>query len=185
MKQIVVFLASILMVFVVQAQNQQQREIPENAPTFNSDKYESVNNMFNEIWQLKTEEVVGKVVVEFVVTKEGELKDYKIKEGISPCINEDVIAALKKTNGHWAPGTENGSPVDMLKEVSIVFQCQLTCNTINKANCYLCRGCKMLYKKNNTKRALRNFEKGLVLLPNDKTLLAMREKCFSQLAYLD
>ncbi|GEM_PF-6889850 len=183
MKRIVVFLASILMVFMVQAQNQQQKENPGNAPTFNSSKYETVNDMFNDVWQLRTEEILGKVVVEFMVTPEGELKDYKVKNGISPSIDEDVIAVLQKTNGHWNPGTANGIPVEMQKEISIVFQCQATCNRITKANCYLCRGCKCLYKKNNPKRALKNFEKGLALLPNDETLLAMQEMCYNKLAY--
>jgi hypothetical protein len=77
----------------------------------------------------------------------------------------------------WTPGTFNGEPVDEVKEVSIVFK--LTDGGKYKefdylARKYYSRGNEMLFLKKDAEKALKFYDKGIVFLPKDKTLLLLR-----------
>ena len=73
----------------------------------------------------------------------------------------------------------------MQKEMSIVFRPDAFYNSIAKAKWYLCRGDKMLFVKNNPKRALKYINKGLSILPNDDSLLVMQGLCKTKLEYTE
>jgi len=119
----------------------------------------------------------GTEVVQFIVLPTGVLADFKIINGISPQINEEVIRVLKTTNGMWVPGYNNGNPVEMEKEISIVFQ--VTGSVFDKdfetlARKHFTNGSIALFTKENPKKSIKLFDKGIKLLPSDESLLFMR-----------
>lgn len=119
----------------------------------------------------------GTEVVQFTILPTGELADFNIINGISPQINEEVIRVLKTTNGMWIPGYNNGEPVAMEKEISIVFK--VTGSIFDKdfttlARKHFSKGAEVLFTNKKPKKALKYFDKGIHLLPNDENLLFMR-----------
>ena len=130
-----------------------------------------------ECWQEGTE------IVQFTVTPAGEVTNFKVINSVSSRIDEEVIGVLKTTSGMWKPGYSNGEPTAMEKEVSLVFKTgdynysAIVEYFYNKATKYFNEGCMNLYVKNKPKKALRQYNKGVQFLPNDKLLLLHRGIC--------
>ena len=117
----------------------------------------------------------GTVVVRFIVTPMGEVSDIEIINSVSEEIDNEVIHTLISTNGMWKPGNNNGDPVAMEKEVSVVFRLEdskYSFNDLGKK--YFSQGAEILFMKQSPKKALRYFDKGITLLPNETGLLALR-----------
>lgn len=123
----------------------------------------------------------GTEVVQFVITKDGQVADFNIVNSISSEIDEEVIRVLKTTNNLWIPGMKNGEFVDMDRELSIVFSLDETVENspkfieyarqdYNKAN-------KKFFLEKKNKSALRYYDKAVVYIPNDKSLLVTRGMC--------
>ena len=55
-------------------------------------------------------DLYGKMMIQFVVDKDGELIDIKIKKGISPELDASAIEILKEY-GKWNPGKQRGKAV--------------------------------------------------------------------------
>lgn len=121
--------------------------------------------------------IQGTEVVQFNISTTGELSDFIIINGLSQEINDEVIRVLKSTNGMWIPGYNNGNVVAMEKEISVVFK--VTGSTFDKdfttlARKYFTKGSIVLFTKENPRRSIKSFDKGIKLLPNDENLLFMR-----------
>ena len=119
----------------------------------------------------------GTEVVKFTVSPIGELTDFTIINCVSPQINEEVIRVLQTTNGMWFPGYNNNEPVAMEKEVSIVFKIEgnrFTPDFKTQATKYFSKGGEVFLAEHNPKKALKFYDKGIMLLPNDEGLLLMR-----------
>ncbi|MFY9152701.1 MAG: energy transducer TonB [Prolixibacteraceae bacterium] len=134
----------------------------------------------------------GTEVVSFVITPKGELTDFLIINSVSPAIDEEIVRVLKTTNGLWKPGLNNGVPVAMEKEISIVVkyadspdEIDATTNFVNLAKHYFDRGNKQFFVKEINKRALKNYDKAIRYLPNDKALLVTRGMCLYELGNID
>ena len=126
----------------------------------------------------------GTEVIQFVVTTKGEVTDFNIINSVSPEIDQEVIRVLKTTNGLWRPGLNNGELVAMEKEVSIAFKFGVATDEINyaanfveQAKPYFNIGNRQLFVKANIKGALKNYNRAIRYLPNDKCLLASRGIC--------
>jgi tetratricopeptide (TPR) repeat protein len=119
----------------------------------------------------------GTEVIQFVVSPSSELSDFKIINSVSPLISEEVIRALQTTTGMWVPGYNNGNPVAMEKEVSVVFKIdgfRFSPDFKTLATNYFSKGGELFLAKQNPKKALKYYDKGILLLPNDESLLLMR-----------
>ena len=116
----------------------------------------------------------GTEVVQFVVNPSGELTDFKVINSVNPIYDEEVIRALLTTNGMWLPGLNNNQMVPMEKEVSIVFKLENASDFTSRAKRYYKKGGTMLYVKENPKKALKNFNQGVLLLPKEKCILMGR-----------
>jgi TonB family protein len=118
----------------------------------------------------------GTEVVSFIVTSSGVIADINIVNSVSKEIDEAVIHALKTTNGMWIPGNNNEKPVAMEKEVSMVFRFSDFAHNdfILMTRKHYTHGSEMLFMKQNPKKALHYFDKGVILLPNEKSLLVLR-----------
>jgi hypothetical protein len=119
----------------------------------------------------------GTEVILFVVSPTGEVSDFEIINGVSPQISEEVIRVLQTTNGMWMPGYNNGNPVAMEKEVSVVFKI----TGVRYPTDFKAEGTKNFTKagelfltNHNPKKALKYYDKGIMFLPSDESLLLMR-----------
>lgn len=185
MKTRVIIAACILMATVSFAQNQKINEIEVVAPKFKSELYQSVNeylsNNFEYPGETKNIGLQGTEVVQFIVTPNGDVKDYKIINSVSPDADRELIRVLEATNGKWEPGTTNGNPVNMKTEVSVAFFLHSAEDMVKKARNYQQKGNTWMFEKNNPEKAIKFYNRGIVLLPNEESLLAMRSLCYYQL----
>lgn len=119
---------------------------------------------------------MGTEVVAFSVTPEGNVANIKVINSVHPAIDEEVIAVLKTTNGMWKPGNINDEAIAMDKEISLVFRFddRSAIDNLNLAKHYYTKACENLLVKQKPKQALRAFNNGVVLLPNDRSLLVLR-----------
>ncbi|MDO1446367.1 TonB family protein [Rhodocytophaga aerolata] len=65
--------------------------------------------------------VKGKVFVQFVVNKTGELEEVEILKGLGYGCDEEVIRVIKLTSGMWIPGKTEGMPVKVRMSLPVVF----------------------------------------------------------------
>lgn len=119
----------------------------------------------------------GTELVKFTVTPKGELINFEVINSVCKKMDEEVISKLKLTNRMWRPAFINGKPVAMDQEVAVVFALHQSNNFANMAKSYVNRGNKLLFEKNNPKKALKYYNMGINLLPNNETLLAIRGLC--------
>jgi len=117
----------------------------------------------------------GTEVVKFIVTTNGEVSNIEIVNSVSKEIDDEVTEALMTTNGMWKPGNNNRTPVAMEKEISLVFRLEDSHQSfIDLGKKYYSHGADMLFMQQNPKKALKYFNKGVVLFPYDRSLLALR-----------
>ena len=120
---------------------------------------------------------MGTEVVEFVVTTEGELKDFRVINSVSEAIDKEMIRALVQTKGMWNPGLLNGIPVPMKKEVSLVFVPDESYDLVEIAKKHLDEANQELFVKKNARRALHHFDQAVKIFPYDKDILSLRSLC--------
>jgi TonB family protein len=65
--------------------------------------------------------ITGRVIVSFVVEKNGDLTDIKVLRGIGGGCDEEAVRVLK-TAPSWKPGIQNGRPVRVAYTMPIFFQ---------------------------------------------------------------
>ena len=163
------------------AQNQDLQEIKVTAPQFRSEFYQNLNDFLLSGIEYPIESIKtgneGTEVIQFVITPMGNITDIRVINSISEIIDLEMIRILEITAGMWIPGTANGEPVAMEKEISVVFKISQKSDFVTKAKCYLVLGNKMLFINNKPEKALKYFDKGITLLPNEETLLAVRGLC--------
>jgi len=70
--------------------------------------------------QALTNNIKGKVKVEFSVKTDGSLDDYKVVKGLGFGCDEEVIRLIKD-GPKWSPSTENGRPVESTVLVGVKF----------------------------------------------------------------
>ncbi len=124
--------------------------------------------------------IQGTEVVQFTVTNTGEITNIKVINSVCPEIDDEVIRVLKTTQGMWEPGLKNGNPVEMEKEISMVFQIDGFKNGTNEnifkeqATALYKKGNKALISQKNPEKALKYFDKALKYLPYESTILNSR-----------
>ncbi|ASU35023.1 energy transducer TonB [Mucilaginibacter xinganensis] len=64
--------------------------------------------------------IQGKVIVSFVVEKDGTLTDIKVKKGIGSVCDNEAISAVRLSSP-WKPALKNGRPVRAAHSVPITF----------------------------------------------------------------
>jgi protein TonB len=64
--------------------------------------------------------VTGRVILTFVVERDGSLTDIKVVRGIGSGCDEEAVRALK-ASPKWTPGIQNGKPVRVQYSVPVAF----------------------------------------------------------------
>ena len=125
----------------------------------------------------------GTEIVQFVITHEGKVTNFKVVNSVCPEIDNEFIRVLKTTNGMWKPGYNNGVPIAMEKEVSLAFCVDksdfnsIKKHFVNKATAYFQSANKKFFVKRNPEKALKQYDRGIRYLPNDKAMLFNRGLC--------
>ncbi len=81
-------------------------------------KYLSKNINYPDM--ARANEISGKVIVSFVVEKNGDLSNIKVLRGIGGGCDEEAVRVLKKAPA-WKAGKQNGQPVRVAYTVPIMF----------------------------------------------------------------
>ncbi len=119
----------------------------------------------------------GTEIIKFEVTSEGRLTNFKIVNSLSREIDKEIFRVLRSTNGKWSPGTIEGIQVTMEKEISVNFFLGPEEFLVADAKACLQKGNKWMFGKNDPKKAIYFYNKGVKLLPYDETLLEARALC--------
>ncbi len=67
--------------------------------------------------------VQGRVIVQFVVEKDGSITDVKVAKSVDPSLDKEAARVIKSMP-HWIPGRQNGSPVRVRFTVPVSFKLQ-------------------------------------------------------------
>jgi protein TonB len=67
--------------------------------------------------------VQGRVVVSFVVEKDGSITDVKVVRSVDPSLDKEA-ARVVKSMPRWIPGKQNGSAVRVKYNVPVSFRLQ-------------------------------------------------------------
>ncbi len=106
----------------------------------------------------------GTVVVQFKVLTTGNLVEFLVINSVTPECDKAVISVLEATQGMWNPGISNGNPVEMEKELAVVFKAEGT-EMYKTAQSYVVKADKAM-KEGNYNRAIKLYNKAFVFCPN-------------------
>jgi len=67
--------------------------------------------------------VQGRVIVQFVVEKDGSITDVVVVKSVDPSLDKEATRVIKNMP-HWIPGRQNGSPVRVRFTVPVTFTLQ-------------------------------------------------------------
>jgi phage-related protein len=181
MKTSLFFAAGMLIAAIATGQNRELKTIEVNSPAFKGDAPKSINDFLQKHVEYPTKsyqwKLQGTEVVQFVVTKQGKLSDYKVINSVSAEIDNEVIRLLELTSGRWVPGTINGEPVDMEKEVSLEFKISPKSDFVEMAKWNMQKGNELLFLKDQPKKAVKYFDLAINYLPNSETIQGIRGYC--------
>ncbi len=90
-------------------------------PPYNINEYIAQNMHYPEL--ARENGIEGKVVIEFIVNKNGSISDAKVVRGIGGGCDEE---ALRIINGMpaWKPGMQKGAPINVRYSLPIAFKLQ-------------------------------------------------------------
>ena len=69
--------------------------------------------------------VQGRVIVTFVVERDGSISDVKVVKSVDPSLDKEAQRVVNSMP-HWIPGRQNGSPVRVKYTVPVTFKLQET-----------------------------------------------------------
>lgn len=67
--------------------------------------------------------IQGRVICQFVITKEGKVADIKIMRGVSPELDEEAVRVIKAMPA-WTPGKQDGQAVNVRYTLPVTFRLQ-------------------------------------------------------------
>ncbi|KAF0237280.1 MAG: outer membrane protein [Prolixibacteraceae bacterium] len=173
--------AGMLIAAIATGQNRELIEIEVKPPVFKGDEPGTISDFLQKYVEYPEEsrqwKLQGTEVVQFVVTIQGELSNFKVINSVSPGIDREVIRLLELTNGIWIPGTINGEPAAMEKEVSLAFKLSPASDFVEKAKWNMKKGNELLFLKDQPGKALKYFNMAVNFLPNDDAIHGIRGFC--------
>ena len=101
-------------------------EVVEQMPTFPGGDKALMDYLSNNIkYPAVAQEngVQGRVVISFVVEKDGSITDVKVARSVDPSLDKEATRVVKSMP-RWIPGRQNGSPVRVKYNVPVAFRLQ-------------------------------------------------------------
>ena len=101
--------------------------IVEEKPTFNggnaNDFTKWINSNINYPQGAQDRGAQGRVVINFKVGTDGQIKDVVLVKGVDPEIDAEALRVIKSAPA-WTPGKQNGAPVEVSYTCPVVFKIQ-------------------------------------------------------------
>lgn len=69
----------------------------------------------------KKENIEGRVILTFIVEKDGSLTDIRVAKSVHPMLDEEAVRVVS-TMPNWEPGEEDGNPVRVKFTLPITFR---------------------------------------------------------------
>lgn len=88
-----------------------------------SEMYKWLGNNIKYPEEAKKEDVCGKVIVDFVITKTGAIDKVRVARGLHPALDQEALRVIKSMPA-WTPGKQNGQPVNVSYTLPITFRPQ-------------------------------------------------------------
>lgn len=88
-------------------------------PSFNMQKYLRKNLRYPQ--SAKKDRISGRIITEFIVDKQGKIRDLKIKKGLSPDCDAEAIRVMNAMPA-WKPGIQDGDTVYVRYVFPILFE---------------------------------------------------------------
>lgn len=112
------------------SQSGDQTEIKNDVGTIKNPSYEGGEIKLNRDLAMRTrypyeaykDNIQGTVIVQFTVTKTGELKDFRIEKSVNTDLDIAAVNAIKDLPGRWTPGEIDGLKSDLTYSVPISFK---------------------------------------------------------------
>lgn len=133
MKRVSIVLIIIILCFCVKAQGQSinvennkeeivYKVVDEHPyyPGGNEAIAEYFKNTLEYPEEAKKNKVEGMVFVQFVITKDGNIKDVFVKRGINKLLNQEAVRIIQEMDG-WVPGKLDGEIVNVLFGLPVRF----------------------------------------------------------------
>lgn len=96
-------------------------EIPPKFPGGDKGLMEFLNNNIKYPPAIAHKRIEGRVIVKFIVTEKGTIKDIEVEKSVDPLLDKEVIRVVRKMP-RWRPGKRNGKKVDVLFHLPVTFR---------------------------------------------------------------
>ena len=81
-------------------------------------KYVAENTQYPEA--AKEKDLHGRVFVQFVINKKGEVVDTQVAKGVDPILDKEAVRVVRSLP-NWTPGKQNGVPKNVSYTIPIIF----------------------------------------------------------------
>lgn len=86
----------------------------------------------------------GEVAVQFIIEKDGGIRDIEIVNSVSRKLDYQVVTCLQKTDGKWNPAMVDGQPIDTERKLYVIFDVEGNSTHTEKAELFCKRGMKLI-----------------------------------------
>lgn len=116
------------------ARSEKTYDVVETMPEFSGGTGEMIKYLVKNIRypkEMEEQKVEGRVIVTFVVRKNGEIVDAKVVKSVHPQLDAE---ALRIINGmpNWTPGMQNGKPVNVKFALPVSFKLDSSTGSVTK-----------------------------------------------------
>ena len=116
------------------ARSEKTYDVVETMPEFSGGTGEMMKYLVKNIRypkEMEEQKVEGRVIVTFVVRKNGEIVDAKVVKSVHPQLDAE---ALRIINGmpNWTPGMQNGKPVNVKFALPVSFKLDSSTGSVTK-----------------------------------------------------
>ena len=102
-----------------------EETLVESKPTFEGGDANDFSNWVNQNIKYPQEaidqNISGKVILQFTVNKEGEVKDVKVLRGVNELLDNEAVRVVS-ASPKWEAGSQNGVPVAVNYTFPVVFR---------------------------------------------------------------
>jgi TonB family protein len=171
------------------AQIQVLNEMSITPPTLQNEEYDNMIDFLENSIEYPVHSInrgqQGTEVIRFSVSDMGTIEDITVINSVSDEIDREVIAALQETNGKWNPGSIDGQPTTMERELALSFVLFSFDNMLNTAKNYLQKGNKLMYVEYKPEKAIKYYNMAYTLFPCESSVLLVRWLCLEKLGRLE
>ena len=175
--------------YSVNAQIQFLNEMSITPPTLQNEEYDNLTDLLENSITYPINSINGGLqgteVIRFSVSNIGTIEDITVINSVSDEIDREVIAVLQETSGKWDPGTIDGQPTTMVRELALSFVLFSYNNMLNTAKNYMQKGNKLMFLECKPEKAIKYYDMAYTLFPCKPSVLLVKWCCLEKLGRLE